>query len=456
MWLQASLSDIVSSNSRSILPLMDPPGAVTPGAHRVKREGGKQQSGARNSSDSWRVGWDVIHGVTHEHHDGKHFSTGQELGRKLDAVPAERRNINYDTGGYVIGANGVEFAGAKETLLHRVVKAHRDAGLPTELATAYIKELLARGADVRLGDEVNKTAAQLDVERSLFGWPYFPMLVPGANAEAVQKVCDPQPSATGRKAPTDRFVETFGDFLDHLELHLEELQRMEQQATRDPLEMYRQAQDTHGAAPAAAELVTVVIPPGPAGLLLGVHDDGVRSRVVKIATTSALAGLVLEGDVVQTLDGSDVSRLLPAQITKLVVSKMHQQRLLVIERPGGDGGVKLNAPSPSSVRDDAAAEAGAGDDKRASAIVDNDAAAPLRPATDGDHEHYVDRSGNGFAISDHDDGTSGEIIVLEYGTNSGVEQPEEHHFYLCMPPELADLDREITHAAVTDLNNCSC
>jgi hypothetical protein len=159
---------------------------------------------------------------------------------------------------------------------------------------------------------------------------------------------------------------------------------------------------------------------------------------------------------VQTLDGSDVSRLLPAQITKLVASKMHQQRLLVIERPGGDGGVKLNAPSPSSVRDGAAAEAGAGDDTRASAIADNDAAAPPPPAADGDHEHYVDRSGNSFTLSDHDDGASGEIIVLEYGTNSGVEQPEEHHFYLCIPPEFPDLDREITHAAVIDLNNCSC
>ena len=68
-----------------------------------------------------------------------------------------------------MGANGIEFAGAKETLLHRVVKAHRDAGLPTELAAAYIEELLARGADVTLEDDSNKTAAQLDAERSLFG-----------------------------------------------------------------------------------------------------------------------------------------------------------------------------------------------------------------------------------------------------------------------------------------------
>lgn len=70
---------------------------------------------------------------------------------------------------YVAGANGIEFTGVKETLLHRVVKAHRDAGLPTGLAAAYIEELLARGADVTLEDDSNKTAAQLDAERSLFG-----------------------------------------------------------------------------------------------------------------------------------------------------------------------------------------------------------------------------------------------------------------------------------------------
>ena len=118
---------------------------------------------------------------------------------------------------------------------------------------------------------------------------------------------------------------------------------------------------THSASPAATELVTVVIPPGPAGLLLGVLDDGVRTAVIEIATTSALAGLVLEGDVVQTLDGADVSRLPPAQIAKLVVSKTHQQRLLVIERPGGGGGVKQNAPPPSDACGDGAATAGAGD-----------------------------------------------------------------------------------------------
>ena len=211
---------------------------------------------ARDSGDSWYAGWDVICGSTHDHREGAQFYMGKELGRKLDAVSVERRNINYNTGGYVAGNDGIEFTGVKETLLHRVVKAHRDAGLPTELATTYIEELMARGADITLKDEASKTAAELDAERSLCGWGYFPMLVPDADDDsAVEKVLQslpiplcaafPPPSVTGRKAPTDRFVETVGEVLDYVELQLEEVQRMEEQATRDALEMHRQARDMH-------------------------------------------------------------------------------------------------------------------------------------------------------------------------------------------------------------------
>jgi hypothetical protein len=59
----------------------------------VKRYSGDKQSGARNSGDSWHVGCDVIYSGT---------LTGPELGRRLDAVAVERRNINYNTGGYEV------------------------------------------------------------------------------------------------------------------------------------------------------------------------------------------------------------------------------------------------------------------------------------------------------------------------------------------------------------------
>ena len=336
---------------------MDPPGARNPGTQRVKHEGDKQSS-VRNSSDSWHVGWGVIYGATHEHRDGAHVFTGQELGRKLDAVSVERRNINYNTGGYVVGDEGIEFAGGKETLLHRIVKAHRDASLPTELATAYIEELLARGADVTLEDEANKTAAQLDAERCLSGWPYFPMLVPGDDADSVQKIGNPPPprpfgtlppppSATGRKAPTDRFVDAFGDFLDHLELQLEELQRMEQQATADALGKFlcrRQAQDMHR--PTMSEA------PAAAGLDLSRRP----SQVVRFRETEEAAA--------QSAARS----------------------------PPEHAGPMSSPPRPSP-----------NDERRASAVADDDATAPP--------PHDVDRSGNSFTISVLDDGASDEIVV---------------------------------------------
>ena len=86
-----------------------PSGAARTPAQRVKRYSGDKQSGAwnKNSGDSWHVGCDVIYGST---------LTGPELGRRLDAVAVERRNINYNTGGYEVTIKKEAAMVAKERL----------------------------------------------------------------------------------------------------------------------------------------------------------------------------------------------------------------------------------------------------------------------------------------------------------------------------------------------------
>ena len=83
----------------------------------------------------------------------------------------------------------------------------------------------------------------------------------------------------------------------------------------------------------ATELVTIDIPPGPVGLVLGVHEDGFHTTVTSVRATSPVSGSVLTGDIMHTLDGVNVSNLFHTEVTKLIRGKMLQQRSLVVKRP---------------------------------------------------------------------------------------------------------------------------
>jgi type IV secretory pathway protease TraF len=74
----------------------------------------------------------------------------------------------------------------------------------------------------------------------------------------------------------------------------------------------------------------VVVPPGKLGIILASRRGGIGTFIAEVKNSSSLKGAVLPGDRLVAIDGVDVSAMVVAQVTSIMMEKSSKERQLTV------------------------------------------------------------------------------------------------------------------------------